>query len=368
MYGVRPAMTADLNEIAAAEFAAYKETKTPDAGKLGQEGDPAACGTLISQAQTAVGEMAYNKSKDMAGNKQAVDAVIAQLNSDLAEARAADFNAYKAEQKDAADAQGQDGDSVACQALIAQAKADIDALTYDGTATPAENKQAVDLIVTQLANDLAARRAEEQLAANKVEFEAYKETLKGLADGMKLEGDSDDSIALIEAAKAAVDALAYDEGKTLDENKEAADEAAALTQLAADLTAQREAEAQAAADQAAADAVEAKIDAIGEVAYRDESKAKIDEARAAYDALTPAQQALVENADVLTAAEARYDELKAEAETPEEPTQSKECPICGKVHNHGLFDALLGELHWWIYTVRRIITSFAKSFTNDSIC
>ena len=287
MYGVRPAMTADLNEIAAAEFAAYKETKTPDAGKLGQEGDPAACGTLISQAQTAVGEMAYNKSKDMAGNKQAVDAVIAQLNSDLAEARAADFNAYKAEQKDAADAQGQDGDSVACQALIAQAKADIDALTYDGTATPAENKQAVDLIVTQLANDL---------------------------------------------------------------------------------TAQREAEAQAAADQAAADAVEAKIDAIGEVAYSDESKAKIDEARAAYDALTPAQQALVENADVLTAAEARYAELKAEAQTPEEPVQRKECPICGKLHNHGLFDALLGEFHWWIYTVRRIITSFAKSFTNDSIC
>ncbi|MBQ6165685.1 MAG: hypothetical protein IJK23_14535 [Clostridia bacterium] len=84
-----------------------------------------------------------------------------------------------------------------------------------------------------------------------------------------------------------------------------------------------------AADTAAADAVEAKIDAIGEVAYTDESKAKIDEARAAYDALTPAQQALVENADVLTAAEARYAELKEEAETPDKPAKPT---AGGKLH------------------------------------
>ncbi len=69
------------------------------------------------------------------------------------------------------------------------------------------------------------------------------------------------------------------------------------------------------ADQAAADEVEALIDAIGEVTL--ESKAKIDAARTAYDALTAAQKALVENLATLTAAEAKYKELAANAEQEE---------------------------------------------------
>ena len=80
------------------------------------------------------------------------------------------------------------------------------------------------------------------LMDNKAVFAQYKETVMGLADGMKEEGDSDDSIALIEAVKEAVNAVTYDEGKTLDENMDAVDDAAALTQLAADLAGQRAAE------------------------------------------------------------------------------------------------------------------------------
>ncbi|MBQ3780496.1 MAG: Ig domain-containing protein, partial [Bacteroidaceae bacterium] len=67
----------------------------------------------------------------------------------------------------------------------------------------------------------------------------------------------------------------------------------------------------------AADVVIAKINAIGTVAYTDESKAKIDDARAAYDALTEAQKKLVpaETLALLTAAESAYAELKASAST-----------------------------------------------------
>ena len=53
--------------------------------------------------------------------------------------------------------------------------------------------------------------------------------------------------------------------------------------------------------------------------YTAESKAKIDDARTAYDALTDAQKALAENYETLTAAESRYAELKAAAETPDAP-------------------------------------------------
>ncbi len=59
--------------------------------------------------------------------------------------------------------------------------------------------------------------------------------------------------------------------------------------------------------------VEDLINAIGKVEFTDECKAKIDAARAAYDKLTDEQKALVNNYDVLTAAEAEYNRLKYEA-------------------------------------------------------
>ena len=60
-------------------------------------------------------------------------------------------------------------------------------------------------------------------------------------------------------------------------------------------------------DQDAADAVIAKINAIGTVTL--DSKSAIDEARAAYDKLTAAQQARVSNYATLTAAETTYAKL-----------------------------------------------------------
>ncbi len=59
-------------------------------------------------------------------------------------------------------------------------------------------------------------------------------------------------------------------------------------------------------DLMAADEVIAKITAIGTVTYTPESKALIDAARTAYDALTAAQQALVTNYSTLTDAETTY--------------------------------------------------------------
>ena len=70
-------------------------------------------------------------------------------------------------------------------------------------------------------------------------------------------------------------------------------------------------------NQKAADTVIAKISAIGTVAYTDESKEKIDEARAAYEELTEAQKELVpaETLNLLTSAETAYAELKAAADS-----------------------------------------------------
>ena len=66
-------------------------------------------------------------------------------------------------------------------------------------------------------------------------------------------------------------------------------------------------------DQMAADEVIAKITAIGTVTYTPESKALINAARTAYDALTAAQQALVTNYSTLTDAETTYATAAEEA-------------------------------------------------------
>lgn len=85
----------------------------------------------------------------------------------------------------------------------------------------------------------------------------------------------------------------------------------ALTAAQEVLTQLKDDAAQAAADKAAADAVIAKIDAIGTVTLEDE--AAITAARTAYDALTNAQKALVTNYETLTAAEAEFVKLQKDA-------------------------------------------------------
>ncbi|MEY8515806.1 beta-L-arabinofuranosidase domain-containing protein [Lachnospiraceae bacterium 29-84] len=70
---------------------------------------------------------------------------------------------------------------------------------------------------------------------------------------------------------------------------------------------------EAADNKAAADAVIAKINAIGTVAETDTCKAKIDEARNAYEALTSVQKTLVTNYATLTAAESQYAALQRQS-------------------------------------------------------
>ena len=97
------------------------------------------------------------------------------------------------------------------------------------------------------------------------------------------------------------------------------------------------------------------------MAYTDESKAKIDEARAAYDALTDTQKALVENYGTLAAAEERYAALKAEAEKPAAPADETAgvCEYCGETHNtrtvSGFFTDMLHDL---IFTLKRLVSFF----------
>ena len=418
-----------------AAFEAYKAEQKAAVEAMAEEGDSTDAQQIIADAAAAIDALTYDEAKTLDENKAAVDA-LADVADALAAQRAADmlaadkaaFDAYKFNLVAAVQAMAQDGDSEAAAQIIADAAAAIALLDYDTAKTLDENKAAVDA-QADIADALAAQRAADaaaaQLAADKAAFEAYKAEQKAAVEAMAEEGDSTDAQQIIADAAAAIDALTYDEAKTLDENKAAVDAAAEIADALAEqraaeaaaaalaeakeaaktairnyknaadyreaeqaeladiienacvaidaatdtaaisvirsatialineikTDAQLTAEEKAAADQAAADEVAALIDAIGEVEYTDESKGKIDAARAAYDALTDDQKALVENDDVLTAAEAKYDELKAAAETPDDPeepatptepaTPADEddgvCPFCGERHDSRTF-------------------------------
>ncbi len=92
--------------------------------------------------------------------------------------------------------------------------------------------------------------------------------------------------------------------------------------------------------------------------YTDACKAKIDDAKDAYDALTDAQKALVTNAATLSDAIDRYAELKAAAETPDEPTEPSEpdtpsgdnlCPWDSVDHGTSFWGRIVRFFHSILY-------------------
>ena len=127
-----------------------------------------------------------------------------------------------------------------------------------------------------------------------------------------------ESKAIIDEARNAYDALT-------DAQKELVTNYAVLEKAEEDYAElKREEEAQQ-ADRNAAKSVMEKIEAIGEVTL--ESKAAIEEARNAYDALTDAQKELVTNLSLLEAAEAAYEKLETpDTETPDTETPGTEKP------------------------------------------
>ena len=190
-------------------------------------------------------------------------------------------------------------DQDAADAVIAK----IDAI---GTVT-LDSKSAID----------EARKAYDKLtAAQQAKVSNYATLTAAETTYAKLVADKADQDAA-DAVVAKIDAIGtvtLDSKKAIDAARKAYDKLTAAQQAKvsnyATLTAAEAAYAKLVADKAdqdAADAVIAKINAIGTVTLK--SKKSIDAARKAYDGLTKAQQARVNNYATLTAAETTYAKL-----------------------------------------------------------
>ncbi len=143
-----------------------------------------------------------------------IDDEVTSLNTALATAKAAQleadktaFSNYKDEQKAVVQAMAEDGDSAASTALITGALSDINALQYNTSKTLAQNKAAVDTIVSELSSALETQRAADaQEAEDTAAAASVAELIGALPDSITL----DDKEA-IEAARAAYEALSTDQ-------------------------------------------------------------------------------------------------------------------------------------------------------------
>ena len=189
---------------------------------------------------------------------------------------------------------------------IDDVKAKIDALPEAGKVTLAES-DAVK----------AAQDAYDALTAEQKDYLTFAQSAKVTALAKRIAELEAAPIKSVEELIDAIGTVSLDSKSAIDEARAAYDKLTAEQQAKvsnyAALTAAETAYAKLAADKAdqdAADAVIAKINAIGTVTL--DSKSAIDEARKAYDGLTKAQQAKVSNYAALTAAETTYAKLVAD--------------------------------------------------------
>ena len=313
-----------------AAFNAYKAEQVAAVEALAEDGDSEACQTIIANAKAAIEALTYDEEKSLEENKAVVDGIVAPVAGALADQRAAEqlaadkaaFDAYKAEQVAAVEALAEDGDSEACQTIIANAKAAIEALTYDEEKSLEENKALVDGIVASAADNLADQRAAEQLIVNKHEFAEYQSEKIAAALAMAEDGDSEAAQEIINGVVSAIGMMAYDESKTLEENKAAVDEI--FDPLAEALAAQRE-----------ADRIAANEDAYAALSEElDDLEAAIQEARETIEAEAPdvkddylaqLDELLAQVTAAREALEAAYaaQELTAESVNENIPTQEE---------------------------------------------
>ena len=183
-----------------------------------------------------------------------------------------------------------------CKAKIDDARKDYDALSEGA-------KKVITAEQLKVLTD-----AEAEYAALKKKAEDDKAAADAVVDKINAIGTvntSDYCKGLIDDARGAYNALTEDQKALI-----TAEQLKVLTDAEAKYAELKKAQA----DLEAAVVVIGKISDIGSVSCTKECKDLIDAARAAYDALTEDQKALVDNYDKLTDAEATYAELKEAAE------------------------------------------------------
>lgn len=277
---VEAAKTAATNQRVT-DFAEYKaEIIAAINGSL-QEGDSTKVQTMINDFGGKINALEYDHEKTPAVNNGRVD----QLNTEFVEAlmneRTANFEKAKENSLTAIDGLNDEGQSADETKAIDQVKEEVNNVSYDATKTPKQNQDAVFGPVTNLQNQLASMRA--------AEYNKAKATARDTINQMGQSGDSGKVHDIIEGAIIELDAMVYHKEQNLTYNKKIMSDLVDKTQASVD-------------DQRAVDNVFNLINALPNPATTAD-KAQVAAARAAYEALTAEQKARITVLNKLETAE-----------------------------------------------------------------
>ena len=204
-------------------FATYKQEQTEAVSALSAEGDTEDVLAIIQAGKTKLDGLVYDEAKTLDENKSEVNKIVEKTRNDVEAQRTSEQTAY-AEHRTLVIAEAKslatEGCSEKIREIVANGVNAISSYEYNKSKTVHENTEALDKLLVQLKKDVEEQlNKEAQLAADKAAFATYKQEQTEAVSALSAEGDTEDVLAIIQAGKTRLDGLAYDEAKTLDENK-----------------------------------------------------------------------------------------------------------------------------------------------------
>ncbi|MBQ9113001.1 MAG: hypothetical protein IJY08_05405 [Clostridia bacterium] len=221
-----------------AKFEEYRETVAKDAAAKHTDDESAEKKAIIDAAEKAIADYAYDDGKTLEDNKKALDAIVDDMNGKLASQSVAEdkaaFEEYRAAVAATVKGKHTENESDAMKAIIDAAEKAVAEYVYDESKTLADNKAALDAIVTALESDMA----KQSLAEDKAAFEAYRGTVSDTVESKHKDGESEEMKSIINTALKEITEYTYDESKSLEENKSALD--VILARLTDEMAAQKQ--------------------------------------------------------------------------------------------------------------------------------
>ena len=206
-----------------AAFATYKQEQTEIVSALSAEGDTEDVLAIIQAGKTKLDGLVYDEAKTLDENKSEVNKIVEKTRSDVEAQRASEQAAYTEHRTQViaeAKSLATEGCSEKVREIVANGVKTLTDYEYNKSKTVHENSEALDKLLVQLKKDVKDQlNKEAQLAADKAAFATYKQEQTEAVSALSAEGDTEDVLAIIQAGKTRLDGLAYDEAKTLDENK-----------------------------------------------------------------------------------------------------------------------------------------------------
>ena len=206
-----------------AAFATYKQEQTEAISALSKKGDTEDVLAIIQAGKTKLDGLVYDEAKTLDENKSEVNKIVEKTRSDVEAQRASEQAAYAEHRTQViteANSLATEGCSEKVREIVAAGVNAISSYEYNKTKTVHENSEALDQLLVQLKKDVKEQLEKEaQLDADKATFATYKQEQTEIISALSAEGDTEDVLAIIQAGKTKLEGLAYDEAKTLDENK-----------------------------------------------------------------------------------------------------------------------------------------------------